>query len=92
MVEGPHSEEEIRQAKEYMRTTPLDAQEKANNNRGLMLDKILLTHASQREYLKREKCCVIHISKQISTLEGHARSCIFIRPFYIYTNLMSFLC
>ena len=55
MVEGPHSEEEIRQAKEYIRTTPLDAQEKANNNRGLMLDKILLTHSSLREYLKKGK-------------------------------------
>ena len=67
MVEGPHSEEEIRLAEEYKRTT-------------------------QWIFRKGQKCCVIHLSKQISTFEGHARSCRFIRPFHSYTNLMALLC
>lgn len=55
--EGPHSEQEILQAEEYMRTTPLDSQEKQNNNRTVMLEKMQLTRESHREFLERGKKC-----------------------------------
>ena len=51
MEETEHSADEVKQAEEYMRATPLDSEDKPNNNRGKMLELMKVTYKSRRDFV-----------------------------------------
>lgn len=55
MTEEEHSVDEAKRAEEYMRNTPLDPEDKPNNNRGKMLELMRVTYKSRRDFLVNGK-------------------------------------